>query len=159
MTPDPSGDPNGGQVAAARRLPPIAEIAVASIVCVLIGGVYLAAHLPRHPPLGVPTGLLVAGAVLTLADVALLASIRPFAWRSFFLVLRWALLAYLVIGGMLEFIFVYDHTAGTTLFVLTATLLVFAVDVPTILAFTVARYQPVIGTRSQVVAADPVAGV
>ena len=127
--------------AVARRRPPIAEMAVASMVLVLVGGVYLAAHLPKHPPLAVPTALLLAGAVLTLADVAMLSRIRPFAWKSFFLVLRWALLAYLVIGGLLEFVFVFDHTAGATLVVLTATLVVFAVDVPTILAFTVARYQ------------------
>ena len=127
--------------AVARRRPPVAEMAVASMVLVLVGGVYLAAHLPKHPPLAVPTALLLAGAVLTLADVAMLSRIRPFAWKSFFLVLRWALLAYLVIGGLLEFVFVFDHTAGATLVVLTATLVVFAVDVPTILAFTVARYQ------------------
>jgi hypothetical protein len=107
----------------------------------LVGGIYLAAHLPHRPPLGVPAALLIAGALLTLADMVVLSRIRPFAWSTFFLVIRWALLAYLVIGGMLEYVFVLDHTRGTTLVVLTATLVVFAVDVPTILAFTVARYQ------------------
>jgi hypothetical protein len=125
-----------------RKLPPIAEIAVVSVALMLIGGVYLAAHLPRHPPLGLPLALVIAGAVLTVLDMVLLARIRPFAWASYFLVIRWALLAYLVIAGMLEFVFLYDHTSGATLVVLTATLVVFAVDVPTILAFTVARYQP-----------------
>ncbi len=66
--------------------------------------------------------------------------VRPFAWPVFFLVFRWALVAYLVIAGLLGFVFVRDHTPGATLAVLVATLLVFAVDVPLILAFTVARY-------------------
>ena len=127
--------------AAGRRLPPIAEVAVLSIALMLVGGINLAAHLPHRPPLGVPAALLIAGALLTLADMVVLSRIRPFAWSTFFLVIRWALLAYLVIGGMLEYVFVLDHTRGTTLVVLTATLVVFAVDVPTILAFTVARYQ------------------
>ena len=130
-----------GVTATGRRLPPIAEMAVASMVMVLIGGIYMAAHLPKHPPLTIPTVLVLVGAVITLADVVMLARIRPFAWKSFFLVLRWALLSYLVIAGMLEFVFVFDHTVGATLVVLTSTLVVFAVDVPTILAFTVARYQ------------------
>lgn len=127
--------------AADRRLPPIAEVAVASMVLMFVGGIYLAAHLPRHPPLGTPAGLVIAGGVLTLADMVMLSRIRPFAWDTFFLVVRWALLAYVVIAGMLEYVFVFDHTRGATLIVLTATLVVFAIDVPTILAFTVARHQ------------------
>jgi hypothetical protein len=125
-----------------RRLPPIAEIALLSVVLMLVGGIYLAAHLPKPPPLGVPAALVIAGGVLTVADLLVLSRIHPFAWSTFFLVGRWALLAYLVIAGMLEFTFVFDHTRGSTLVVLTATLAVFAVDVPMILAFTVARYQP-----------------
>ena len=70
----------------------------------------------------------------------LLSRVRPFAWGTFFLVARWALLAYVFIAGILGFVFVYDHTRGTTLAVLILTLVVFAVDVPTIMAFTVVRY-------------------
>ncbi|MGH9054714.1 MAG: hypothetical protein ACRDYY_02405 [Acidimicrobiales bacterium] len=133
--PDSSGSP-----AATRRLPPIAEMAVASIILMMGGGIYLASYLPRHPPLGVPLGLVIAGGALTLIDVAILARIRPFAWQTFFLVLRWALLAYLVIAGLLAFVFIHNDVTGNTLGVLVATLFVFAVDVPTILAFTVARF-------------------
>ncbi len=53
---------------------------------------------------------------------------------------RWALLAYVVIASLLGFVFVYDHTQGVTLAVLILTLVVFALDVPAIIAFTVARY-------------------
>ena len=52
----------------------------------------------------------------------------------------WSLLAYLVIGGMIEFVFVRNHVRGGTLVVLTLSLLVFAIHVPTLIGFTVARY-------------------
>ena len=123
-----------------RKLPPVAEAAVVSICLMLIGGIYLAAKLPGHPGLVLPVALVAAGGVLTAAAMIMLSRIRPFAWGTFFLVLRWALLAYAVIAGMLEFVFIRDHTPGSTMAVLTVTLVVFAVDVPTILAFTVARY-------------------
>jgi hypothetical protein len=124
-----------------RRLPPIAELAVVSVALMLSGGVYMAAHLPRHPPLAPAVGLLAGGGVLTVVAVVLLARIQPFAWATFFLVARWALLAYVVIAGILGFVFIYDHTRGATLTVLVLTLVVFALDVPMIMAFTVARYQ------------------
>jgi hypothetical protein len=127
--------------AADRRLPPIAEIAVVSIALMLVGGIYLAAQLPGHPALAVPVSLVSAGAVLTAADLAWLSRIRPFAWPTFFLVLRWGLVAYVVIAGLLGYVFIRDHTPGPTVAVLVATLAVFAVDVPVILAFTVARFQ------------------
>ena len=125
---------------AGRRLPPVDVLAVVSVALMLIGGVYLAAHLPGHPGLAVPVATVAAGALLTMVDLALLSRVRPFAWPVFFLVFRWALVAYLVIAGLLGFVFVRDHTPAATLAVLVATLVVFAVDVPLILAFTVARY-------------------
>ena len=124
-----------------RRLPPVAELVVVSVALMLSGGVYLAAHLPRQPSLAPVVSLVATGGVLTAIAMALLSRIRPFAWDRFFLVARWAFLAYLVIAGILAFVFIYDHTRGTTLTVLILTLAVFAIDVPTVIAFTVARYQ------------------
>ena len=123
-----------------RRLPPVAELTVASVALMVAGGVYLAAHLPTLPPLGPAVGSLATGGVLTLVAMGLLARVRPFAWRTFFLVMVWAIVAYAVIAGLLALVFIYDHTRGATLAVLVATLVVFAVDVPMIVAFTVARY-------------------
>ena len=51
------------------------------------------------------------------------------------------LAAYVVIAGMLEYVFVYDHTSGTQLLILTLMLVVFAVNVPMLLGFSVARFQ------------------
>ncbi len=126
-----------------RRLPPVAELIVASVALLLSGGVYVAAHLPSPPPLGPAVGLLTGGAACTVAALGLLARVRRFAWRRFFHVVRWAVLAYVVIAALLGFVFVYDHTRGATLAVLVLTLVVFALDVPTVMAFTVARYEEV----------------
>ena len=124
-----------------RGLPPIAALVVVSLALMLSGGVYLAAHLPSPPPLAPAIGLLAAGAALTVVALVFLVRVRPFAWDTFFLVARWAVLAYLVIAGLLGFVFVFDHTKGATLVVLILTLVVFALDVPTVIAFTVARYE------------------
>lgn len=126
-----------------RKLPPVAELTVGSMALVIVGGIYLASHLPARPTLAPAVGLLAAAAVLLATAVGMLARIRPFAWDRFFLVVRWALLAYLVIAGLLEYVFVNDGTRGSTLVVLTLMLAIFAVDVPMIMGFTVARYQAV----------------
>ena len=126
-----------------RRLPPIAEIAVAALALIVVGGITLASRLPRPAPLPLLVALLTAAAVLVLADVALLARLREFAWPVFFQVAKWSLLAYSVMYGILEFTFVYDHVAGSTLVVLTLMLVVFAVDVPLLFGFSVARYAEV----------------
>jgi len=48
---------------------------------------------------------------------------------------------YAIIAGMLEYVFVVDHTRGTQLLVTTLMLLLFSVNIPLLMAFTVARYQ------------------
>lgn len=121
--------------------PPIPLICVSSMALVLVSGVYLAAYLPRRAPLGPAAGLVAAaGAVLVLA-VVLVARLKNFAWDSFFVVVKWASLAYLVIAGILEYVFVYDGTRGAMLVLLTMSLFVFAVDIPVLLGFSVARFQ------------------
>jgi hypothetical protein len=127
----------------APALPPVAHIAVLSMALVIAGGIYMGSHLPAKASLGVPIGLLVASGVLVLVNVAQLARLREFSWSTFRLVGKWALVAYLVITGLLEYVFVLDGTRGSALVVLTVSLAIFAVDVPVLLAFSVARYQPV----------------
>jgi hypothetical protein len=137
-----AGVQQGGAVSGTvRRLPPIAELAMASMALVIAGGADLAAHLPQRAPLGPAVGLLAAAGALLIADVGLVTRLRPFAWRVFFQVAGWALVAYVVIAGLLEFTFVFDHTRGSLLLVLTLSLAVFALDIPLILGFSVARYQ------------------
>ena len=124
-----------------RRLPPVAELTVGSLALMLVGGVYIGAHLPGNVPLLVPAALLVGGGVLTGAALGLMMRIPGFPHGAFLQVARWALLAYLVIAGLLAYVFIRDGARGSMLLILVATLFLFAVDVPTVMAFTVARYQ------------------
>jgi hypothetical protein len=121
--------------------PPIPLVCVSSMALVLVSGVYLAAYLPHRAPLGPAVGLVAAAGVVLVLAVALVARLREFAWDTFFVVVKWAALAYLVIAGILEYVFVYDGTRGTMLVLLTLSLFVFAVDIPVLLGFSVARFQ------------------
>jgi hypothetical protein len=127
--------------AAERPLPPVQQIAIAVLALIVAGGIYTVAHLPRHVPQGPTIALLVAATVLLAVNALLLSRIEGFAWRTFRLVAGWVLLAYVVIAGMLEYVFVYDHTRGAQLVILTLMLVVFAVDIPLLLGFSVARFQ------------------
>jgi hypothetical protein len=124
-----------------RKLPPVQQIGVAVLVLIVGGGIYTAAHLPRHVPQGPTIALLCAAVVLLAVNVSLLARIDGFAWQVFRLVSGWVFLAYLVIAGMLEYVFIYDHTRGSQLLILSLMLAVFAVDIPVLLGFSVARFQ------------------
>lgn len=132
MTNSPDGE---------RRLPRVAELAVTSMALVIVAGIYLAAYLPRQGPLLLPTALVAVSAALLLANAFILLRLRDFAWDRFFLVAGWAWLAYLLIAGMLEFVFLIDQTRGALLTLMTVILLIFSVDIPILLGFSVARYQ------------------
>ena len=124
-----------------RKVPPVTLLGMASIAFIAGGVSYLAAYLPKHAPLGPAVGLLVAAAIALGAAVVLLARQRAFAWRRFFQVGSWTLLAYVVIAGMIEYAFVYDHTRGAVLVVTTQMLVIFLLAPPLLVAFTVARFQ------------------
>jgi hypothetical protein len=123
-----------------QRLPPVTEVAMLSLALIVAGGVYLSAHIPQHVPLAPAVVLLVLSALLMVGNVLSLARVKGFAWNEFLAVARWALLAYLVTAGLIEFVFLRDHLSGGPLVVLTLSLLVYAIHVPTLIGFTVARY-------------------
>jgi peptidoglycan/LPS O-acetylase OafA/YrhL len=122
------------------RLPPVTQVGMASLALIVAGGIYLAAHLPEQVPLTPAIVLLAASALLLAGNLAALARTEGFAWKRFFEVARWALLAYVVIAGMIEYAFLRDDLSGGPLVVLTLSLVVFAVHVPVLIGFTVARY-------------------
>lgn len=136
----PPGPPQLGPLAS-RQMPPVTAIAVAVIALAFAGGIDIAAYLPRRASLALPIGFLVAAAVLLVANVVLVARLRDFAWKVFWRVVGWASLAYLVIAGMIEYAVVFDGTRGSLLAVMTVLLVIFAVDIPLLLGFSVARYQ------------------
>jgi hypothetical protein len=123
-----------------RPLPPVTQLAMLSLAFIVAGGIYLSAHLPNHVPLGPAIALLAASVVVLVANILALSRVRGFAWDRFFEVGKWSLLAYVVIAGMILYVFLRDHVSGGTLVVLILSLAVFAVHVPMLVGFTVARY-------------------
>ena len=120
--------------------PRFTELGMASLALIVIGGIYLASHLPRHVPLGPAIGLLIASVAVLSFNLFSLTRVKNLAWERFFYVAKWALLAYLITAGIIEYAFLHDHVSGGALVVLTLSLLVYAAQVPTLIAFTVARY-------------------
>jgi len=123
-----------------RRLPPVTQVGMASLALIVAGGIYLSSHLPQHVPLAPAVVLLAASALLLVLNLASLARAKGFAWKRFTDVAKWALLAYTVTAGLIEYAFVRNHLRGGALVVLTLSLVVFAIHVPTLIAFTVARF-------------------
>lgn len=123
-----------------RSVPPVAWLSSGALALVIIGGILLASYAPRKAPLAVATGLLVAGALLLGLAGVLLARLKDFPFRTFFLVFKWAIFADLITAAMIEFAFVRDHTRGASMVIVTGMLIVFTLTVPTNIAFTVARY-------------------
>ncbi len=122
------------------KIPPITEMGMVSLALIIIGGIYLAAHLPRAVPLGPAVGLLTASAAMLAVEVVLLIRVPGFNWTRFSGVFGWALLAYMITAGMIEFAFLRDGLRGGPLVVLTLSIVVYAVHVPLLIAFTVARF-------------------
>ncbi len=135
------------------KYPPFTELGMLSLALIVAGGIYLSAHIPQHVPLGPAIGLLVASALVLTVNLVLLARVPDFAWPRFFQVAKWALLAYAVTAGMILYAFLEDGLRGGTLVILTLSLVVYAVQVPTLIAFTVARWED-----SSAEPAEPAAG-
>ncbi len=123
-----------------RRLPPVTQVGMLSLALIVAAGIYLAAHLPHQVPLTPAIVLLAASAMLLVGNLLALSRVQGFAWGRFFEIARWALLAYIVVAGMIEYAFLRDSVSGGALVVLTLSLVVFAVHVPVLIGFTVARY-------------------
>jgi hypothetical protein len=123
-----------------RRLPPVTGLGMCSLALIVAGGIYLAAHLPQHVPLAPAAVLLAASAALLAGNLVALSRVDGFAWPRFMQVARWALLAYAITAGLILYAFLRDGLSGGVLVILSLSLVVYAVHVPVLIAFTVARY-------------------
>ena len=123
-----------------RSEPPFTQIGMAALALIVAGGIYLAAHIPQHVPLAPAVILLVLSAGLVAYNLFSLTRVKDFAWWRFMQVAKWAGLAYLFTAAMIEYAFLYDHIRGGALVILTLSLFVYALQVPTLIAFTVARF-------------------
>jgi hypothetical protein len=124
----------------ARPMPPVTQVGMTSRALIVAGGIYLASHLPESVPLTPAIVLLALSALLLAANLFSLTRVHDFAWRRFFQVGRWALLAYAITAGLIEYAFLRNGLSGGPLIVLTLSLVVYALHVPMLIAFTVARY-------------------
>jgi hypothetical protein len=123
-----------------RKFPPVTEVGMLSLALIVAGGIYLSAHLPEHVPLGPAIALLIASATLLVVNLLSLTRVAGFAWQRFADIAKWALLAYVITAGLIEYSFLQNHLRGGALVVLTLSLVVYAVHVPVLIGFTVARY-------------------
>jgi hypothetical protein len=126
----------------ARRLPEPNMIAVVSIVLVFLTIGTLASYLPRQAPLSATVPLLALAIVVGAVAVGRLVAGRMFAWSTFLTVAKPALIAVATAAGIIEFAFLYDQTRGSSLAILTGGLLVIVVELPLLLAYSVARHEP-----------------
>jgi hypothetical protein len=123
-----------------RGFPPAAPLLASSLVLVIIGGIWMAAYFPRRASLLLPGALGAGGAAATVTAFALLVRHAGFHWQVFLRVVRWAGLAYIIVAGLIEFAFVHNGARGGPLALVTVMLALFAVDVASIIAVTVAQY-------------------
>ena len=122
-------------------MPPVDVVGTVAMALIITGGIYLASVLPGGGSLLPGVVLLCAALVVMATAIVMLARIPGFAWGTFRLVAGWGLLAYLVVAGMIAFAFILDGTRGQSLLLTLLMLLAFAVVVPLLLGFGVARYQ------------------
>ena len=88
--------------ASERPMPPVTQVAIASMALIVIGGIWIASHLPHHVPLGPAVALLVASAALIVVNVVSLLRVPDFNWGAFWLVAKWAGLAYAITAAILH---------------------------------------------------------
>jgi hypothetical protein len=123
-----------------QRLPPVTQIGMLSLALIVAGGIYLSANIPGDVPLAPAVVLLALSAALLLGNLLALSRVPDFPWGRFLEVAKWALLAYAITAGMIEYAFLRNDLSGGPLVVLTLSLVVYAVHVPMLIGFTVARY-------------------
>ena len=123
-----------------QRLPPVTQIGMASLALIVAGGVYLAANITADISLTPAVVLLALSFLLLVGNLVALSRVRDFNRARFVEVAKWALLAYAITAGMILFTFLRNDVSGGPLVVLTLSLVVYAVHVPMLIGFTVARY-------------------
>lgn len=136
---DDGASPAGRQ-STEPKLPPVTQVGMLSLALIVTGGIYLSAHLPQAVPLAPAIVLLAASALLLFGNLFALSRAEGFHRARFFQVGKWALLAYGITAGLIEYAFLRNGLSGGPLIVLTLSIVIYAVHVPVLIAFTVARY-------------------
>jgi hypothetical protein len=123
---DPDRDDEDRDILSFLRTPP--GTALASLACAAAGVIVVASYVPRRAPLPAPLVLVVLAGVFCAAA----------AWRGRTLVARNiarpTLVAAAVAVAFLELVFAYDGTRGAPLALLTAALVLVALDLPLLIS-------------------------
>jgi hypothetical protein len=122
------------------KLPPYTQTGMAALALIVAGGIYLSSQIPQHVTLAPAIVLLILSAALVVYNLFTLSRVRGFGWPRFAQVFKWTGLTYLFIASMIEYAFLRNHLSGGPLVILTLSLLVFAIQVPGLISFTVARF-------------------
>lgn len=125
-----------------KPFPKAVELVSLSLACSMVGGIWLGSHAsPKaEHSLTLPTVLLIAGAVLLAVGVLMVTRVKGFAWSTWVSVAKWALLAYVIESSLILYAFIHNQVRGSTLGVVIGLIALFAIDVPFLIATTVARY-------------------
>jgi len=125
-----------------KPFPKAVELVSLSLACSMVGGIWLGSHAsPKaEHSLTLPTVLLIAGAVLLAVGVLMVTRVKGFAWSTWVRVAKWALLAYVIESSLILYAFIHNQVRGSTLGVVIGLIALFAIDVPFLIATTVARY-------------------
>ena len=113
-----------------RKLPPVTEIGMASLALIVAGGIYLSSHIARTCRLARRSRCSRRRRCCSPATCIALTRVKGFAWGRFFDVAKWALLAYAITAGLIEYAFLRNHSAAGRCVVLILSLVVYAVHVP-----------------------------
>jgi hypothetical protein len=123
------------------KLPPCDLLSVISLSFVIIGGIYMTSYMPEKPPLLGAITLLVVSAAIFLVNSILLVSRLNLIGHVFFKVAKWIVIVETIISAMLAYVFIYDGVRSTTLVILLMFLVLFALNIPIIVSYTVAKTQ------------------
>lgn len=124
----------------ARDSPPVAKVGMLALAVFAAGGIYVSFRLPHHIALAPAAVLLGLSALLLVGNLFTLTRVRGLALDRFLESGYWAMLACLPIAGLIVYELVRDHVSGGPLLMLTLTVAVYAVHVPMLIGFAVARY-------------------
>ena len=82
-------------------LPPVGEVGVASLILIVIGGIYMSAHYPRASSLLIPSVLAGCSWVLLISAIVMLARAKGLARELFYKVGKWTpLVIFLLLEGI-----------------------------------------------------------
>jgi uncharacterized membrane protein len=121
--------------------PPVDLLAIISMCFVIAGAIYMISESTSSSASTVAYIADVIALVVLLFAVGALVKIKSFAWSIFWLVFKWTLLVYCIISAFLLFIFTFNHMPESRLLPILFSLILFAVDVPLNISFTVAYSQ------------------